>query len=422
MGDVNSDLGFVLNQTPSATQAMPGPLEAQVISADATGVRVTVPSFHPELAFGPARYSWPVTGYPPAGTSCLVAFTGDDLTRPWIMAWDTAPETPLELPGATVLTRYVGGTSLGHPTTGTFALGDFVVAQDGTTWVCTVGGSPGTWKANYQGAALSGAVAATRYAGGTASGPPVTGTFIAGDFVVDQTGSLWICTAAGTPGTWTAPHQRPTGDIEPSLLPTPKPGTLLLNGQLVSRTTYARLWAWVQANALVTATWFTNGDNSTTFGLPDLRGRVLSGADTTNPLAALFGAATYSAAGLPVHTHTVPDHDPHDHVSLGTNGAGDHHHGINNDDGNHGFHNGGSDVEASAAPGAQDHFFSVADSTGVGNAAHSHFGGTGTDGSHTHVVDIQTASAGGHTVGTSGTGTSVSLRPPSASVNFLIWT
>jgi hypothetical protein len=49
---------------------------------------------------------------------------------------------------------------------------------------------------------LPGATAATRYAGGTASGAPTTGTFAVGDIDIDQTGILWICTVAGTPGTW----------------------------------------------------------------------------------------------------------------------------------------------------------------------------------------------------------------------------
>lgn len=52
-------------------------------------------------------------------------------------------------------------------------------------------------------AGLAGAVAASRYAGATASGAPVSGTFAVGDIVVDQTGAFWICTTAGTPGTWT---------------------------------------------------------------------------------------------------------------------------------------------------------------------------------------------------------------------------
>ncbi|MFN2466143.1 MAG: hypothetical protein ABR598_07755 [Candidatus Dormibacteria bacterium] len=50
--------------------------------------------------------------------------------------------------------------------------------------------------------ALTGAVTATRYAGGTADIAPTTGTFAIGDFVISQTGKIWVCTAAGTPGTW----------------------------------------------------------------------------------------------------------------------------------------------------------------------------------------------------------------------------
>ena len=47
--------------------------------------------------------------------------------------------------GATAATRYAGGTTSGAPASGTFSKGDFVIAQDGHVFVCTVAGSPGTW-------------------------------------------------------------------------------------------------------------------------------------------------------------------------------------------------------------------------------------------------------------------------------------
>lgn len=51
---------------------------------------------------------------------------------------------------------------------------------------------------------LTGATQATRYVGATTSGAPATGTFAIGDFVIDRAnGYLWICTTAGSPGTWT---------------------------------------------------------------------------------------------------------------------------------------------------------------------------------------------------------------------------
>ena len=51
---------------------------------------------------------------------------------------------------------------------------------------------------------LTGATAPARFVGGTTSGAPITGTFEVGDFVIDQTGKVIICTVAGSPGTWGA--------------------------------------------------------------------------------------------------------------------------------------------------------------------------------------------------------------------------
>lgn len=51
-------------------------------------------------------------------------------------------------------------------------------------------------------AGLAGATAVSRWAGATASGAPASGTFYTGDFVIDQAGKVWVCTAGGTPGTW----------------------------------------------------------------------------------------------------------------------------------------------------------------------------------------------------------------------------
>jgi hypothetical protein len=51
----------------------------------------------------------------------------------------------LGLSGATSAVRFVGGTESGAPTSGSFKKGDFVITQDGITFICTVSGSPGTW-------------------------------------------------------------------------------------------------------------------------------------------------------------------------------------------------------------------------------------------------------------------------------------
>ena len=49
---------------------------------------------------------------------------------------------------------------------------------------------------------LPGAQAFSQYAGATVSGAPTVGTFRVGQWVVDQTGSIRVCTTAGSPGTW----------------------------------------------------------------------------------------------------------------------------------------------------------------------------------------------------------------------------
>ncbi|MFJ5532507.1 hypothetical protein [Streptomyces sp. NPDC093261] len=53
-------------------------------------------------------------------------------------------------------------------------------------------------------AQLSGASAGTGGYVGQTSGPPTSGTFNTGDFTADSAGGLWVCTAAGSPGTWGA--------------------------------------------------------------------------------------------------------------------------------------------------------------------------------------------------------------------------
>src|SRR5580765_6713366 len=120
------------------------------------------------------------------------------------------------LPGANFVSRYVGSQPSVAPTSGTFALGDFIVTQNGSFYICTTAGSPGTWVqvvaspvhtgevtgTDFAPVGLTGATAATRYVGGTASVAPTTGTFATGDYVITQAGSLYICTAGGSPGTW----------------------------------------------------------------------------------------------------------------------------------------------------------------------------------------------------------------------------
>jgi hypothetical protein len=52
---------------------------------------------------------------------------------------------------------------------------------------------------------LTGAVNPGRFVGVTASGAPASGTFAVGDFVLSQNGQMFVCVTAGSPGTWVTP-------------------------------------------------------------------------------------------------------------------------------------------------------------------------------------------------------------------------
>lgn len=126
----------------------------------------------------------------------------------------------------------------------------------------------------------------------------------------------------------------PPGLIAPYGASTAPTGWLLCDGSAVSRSTYAALFA-------VLSTEFGAGNGSTTFNVPDLRGRAAVGLDNlggtaasriTSAIAGLDGTDLGAAGGdqrLHGHTHTGPSHthtitDPtHAHTNLvGGSGSG----------------------------------------------------------------------------------------------------
>ena len=81
---------------------------------------------------------------------------------------------------------------------------------------------------------------------------------------------------------------------------------LLLQGDLVSRTTYAALWALATAAAVTEAAWATDkgkfsvGDGSTTFRLPDFRDQFIRGAGASR------GVGTSQLDASQGHIHRIP--------------------------------------------------------------------------------------------------------------------
>lgn len=126
-------------------------------------------------------------------------------------------------------------------------------------------------------------------------------------------------------------------------------GYLLCDGAVVSRTTYAALFA-----AIGTA-YNTGGEAGTDFRLPDLRGRVPVGVDgAAGRLTA--NDALGNASGAEKHQLTVAELAAHSHTLSGFRV------------GNYVFHNGGGTVPAFYAPTVQD--VSAPGNTG-GDQAHN---------------------------------------------------
>lgn len=110
---------------------------------------------------------------------------------------------------------------------------------------------------------------------------------------------------------WTTPVSAttPAGVVSPYAGSSAPSGYLLCGGQAVSRTTYATLFA-------VIGTVYGSGDGSTTFNVPDLRGRVVAGIDNmggstasriTNAVAGIVGTTLGAAGGdqaLQSHSHS----------------------------------------------------------------------------------------------------------------------
>lgn len=107
----------------------------------------------------------------------------------------------------------------------------------------------------------------------------------------------------------------PTGSVVAFAGDTAPTGWALCHGQALDRTTYAALFA-------VIGTIYGAGDNSTTFNVPDLRGRVVAGQDDmggtsanrlTNQTGGLDGDTLGATGGAETHTLTEAQIAAHKH-------------------------------------------------------------------------------------------------------------
>jgi microcystin-dependent protein len=244
-----------------------------------------------------------------------------------------------------------------------------VYFDDGTEWVLT----------------------SSQYSAGTLASRPAAGiagrlylaindtTSGGGGTLYFDTSSAWVIVQIG-PATAVASSVdsifKP-GDLKMTAKAAADSGWLLCDGSAVSRSTYAALLA-----AIGTA--FGSGNGTTTFNVPDLRGRVPVGPDgTAGRLSA--NDALGQTGGAETHAHTAGSLAGASHSH--TIGAdGDHTHGMGT--ATRGTPNGYSSNSANESVAFTNHVHGI-DSAG----SHSHGGATGASGAVT--VSGTTASGSG---------------------------
>ena len=191
-------------------------------------------------------------------------------------------------------------------------------------------------------------------AGGTAvltgmsSGVSVTGT-CAISSTLAVTGAVTMSNTLAVTGDITHHGQPivPIGSVVDFASDPAPNGWLLCFGQAISRTTYSALFA-------VLGMTYGAGDGSTTFNLPDLRGRVVAGQDDmggssanrlTNQSGGLNGDTLGATGGSEVHTLTTAQLAAHAHA------VSDPGHTHNLTNATNVARSGGAGVQASAGSG-----------------------------------------------------------------------
>lgn len=195
-------------------------------------------------------------------------------------------------------------------------------------------------------------------------------------------------------------------------------GFILAYGQAISRTTYSAYFDLV-------GTTYGAGDGSTTFNVPDYRGRVVAGKDNMGGSAAsrltnsgtgnpsIDGSTLGAAGGADRHTLTLAQLAAHDHGAA-TGAGGDHSHGGATASGGSHNHSELAFFATAGAGGAYDYQVSGGVYT-AGNTAST----TSTDGAHTHTISASGTHT--HTVSSAGSGAAHPVVQPTIVQNYIIF-
>lgn len=129
------------------------------------------------------------------------------------------------------------------------------------------------------------------------------------------TGRLWrrACNSGAWSPSWAEIVMGIEGAVVAFAMPTPPVGWVICNGAALSRTTYAALFARI-------GTTYGAGDGSTTFNVPDVRGKVVRAADLGSGVdpSRVFGSDQMDA--FPDHGHINTVHSAYGASSAGSGG------------------------------------------------------------------------------------------------------
>jgi microcystin-dependent protein len=226
---------------------------------------------------------------------------------------------------------------------------------------------------------------------------------------------------------WKTQPDVPTGSVQMFAGASAPTNWLLCNGAAISRSTYAILYALI-------GTTYGTGDGSTTFNVPDMRGRMPIGVGTGAGLTARtlgqtsgVESITIASSNLPIHTHTLSAHTHTTSVDPPNTNSG----GIS---ANHQHYTGGHShqyiVGNLAAAGTNRSIVSGSGGSISSGAIYSSDAGWSgfVSSDHAHATDIVAfnATSNGPSSDTTGNGgfanTAMSIMNPFLALNFIIRT
>lgn len=172
---------------------------------------------------------------------------------------------------------------------------------------------------------------------------------------------------------------------------TPLAGFIKKNGALLSRTTYANLWAYAQAsgNIVDETTWnagaygsFSTGDGSTTFRIPDDRGYFDRAWDDGRGVDSGRAIGTSQVDDIKLHNHTATSSTTGAHAHTGTTSSDSHYHGTTLGSAS------GSVVPRTQAKWGGDDIMGGNATANTDTYTHYHSFTTSTTGDHAHTITV----------------------------------